>query len=132
MMSQIDQAEGKTNRKFPTPITLVGALFYLNTAIWVAFGIASLIRMRQGTQGNPIVLWVVAILMFGNAGAMLLAGWWLGKGSRLSFYFALALLAVNILLTVTDQFGIYDLVTLLIDLVLLGLLIVPRRPVTVT
>ena len=40
--------------------------------------------------------------------------------------FALALLAVNIALTLTDQAGFYDWVTLALDVVVVGLLIGAR------
>jgi hypothetical protein len=63
-------------------------------------------------------MWVVGILMFGNAGAMLLAGIGIGKPRRLFYLFAMAVLAVNIILTFTDQFGIFDLLTLLAFLIL--------------
>ena len=50
-----------------------------------------------------------------------------GWTSRLSYLYALALLAVNILLTLTDQFGLLDFLTLLLDLFILGLLLVAVR-----
>ena len=102
------------------------ALFYFNTAIWLIFGIASLVKLAESSSGQPVILWVVGVLMFGNAAAMLLAGLGLGARRRLYYYFALAVLGVNILLTFTDQFGILDFATLVIDVVLFGLLIATR------
>lgn len=64
--------------------------------------------------------------MAGNAAAMLLAGLCLAKPNIIYLYFAIALLVVNILLTFTDQFGLLDFITLLIDLALLSLLIYLR------
>ncbi len=61
--------------------------------------------------------------MIGNAGAMLAAGIGIGRRRRLNYGFAFLVLAVNIVLTLTDQFGLLDVVTLVIDLILLGLLI---------
>ena len=64
--------------------------------------------------------------MFGNAGAMLLAGLGLGLRRLLPWLFAMAVLLVNILLTFTDQVGILDWVTFAIDIVLVMLLFANR------
>lgn len=82
--------------------------------------------MASGAADQSVAMWVVGILMFGNAGAMLLAGIGIGKPRRLFYLFAMAVLAVNIILTFTDQFGIFDLLTLLVDLALLAFLILAR------
>ena len=100
-------------------------LFFLNAAIWLVFGVLSLVRL-VGNGGGAVVGWVVAILMFGNAGAMALSGALLGKRKRLFYLFALAVLAVNIVLTFADQVGALDWITFAIDLVLVGILVVGR------
>jgi hypothetical protein len=101
-------------------------LFFLNAAIWLVFGIASVVRLA-GNAGQGVTAVVIAILMFGNAGSMALSGALLGKRRMLFHLFALAVLAANVVLTFTDQFGAFDLITLIIDLVLLGILIVGRK-----
>jgi hypothetical protein len=100
-------------------------LFLMNTAIWVLLGILSLAKLRSGPN-QVIVALMIAILMFGNAGAMLVAGIGIGRQNRWFFYLGIAVLLVNILLMFTDQFGFYDFITLAIDLILLGLLIATR------
>ncbi|MBE2223209.1 MAG: hypothetical protein IAF02_16825, partial [Anaerolineae bacterium] len=42
------------------------------------------------------------------------------------FWLATAVLLINIILTFTDQVGIFDLLTLLLDVVILSLLIANR------
>jgi hypothetical protein len=101
-------------------------LLYINAAIWIFLGIATLLRMSQTNPESLFMLWIIAILMAGNAGMMLLSGWGLGTGRRLFYYLALAVMAINIILTFTDQFGLLDLLTLGIDLAILGLLIASR------
>ena len=44
----------------------------------------------------------------------------------MGFFIALIVLGVNIVLTVTDQVGLIDFITMLIDLAILGLLILDR------
>lgn len=102
-------------------------MFYLNALIWLAFGVTSLIRMSNGDQNQIFTQAVVAVLIFGNAAAMLVSGLGLGTQRKIFFYLALGVLAANILLTFTDQFGIFDLLTLLIDLAIVGTLIADRQ-----
>lgn len=110
----------------PASVKAAQALFFLMGVIWIAFGIAALIRLVSSSTNPMITLWVVALLMFGNAGAFLFLGWGIGRQSKLFFYLGILVLAANIFLTFTDEFGLYDLLTLIIDLVLLVLLIVTR------
>ena len=104
-------------------VRLTQFLFFLNALVWMVFGLLFL----SDSAMERLSTLVVAVLMFGNALAMVLAGLGLGWTSRLSYLYALALLAVNILLTLTDQFGLLDFLTLLLDLFILGLLVAVRK-----
>ena len=109
-------------------IILTQVLFFLNAAIWVFFLI--LFLSDQVTPGSAVSDWVIPILMAGNALAMLACGIGLRKRSRFIYYLSLAVIGVNILLTVTDQVGLFDYITLLLDLVILTLLIASRNGFT--
>ena len=109
------------------PVKTAQAIFGLNAIIWLMFGIISLARLAGKQSNQAIILWIVAILMFANMGAMLLSAWLIGKRKMIFYLIALAVLLINIILTFTDQFGLFDLLTLLIDLVLLGILLVKRK-----
>ncbi len=61
--------------------------------------------------------------MIGNALAMLACAIGLGRRSRLFYYLSLAVIAFNLLLTITDQVGLFDYLTLLLDLLILVLLV---------
>jgi hypothetical protein len=102
-------------------------LFFLNAAIWILFGVWSLLRVASSNPSHTFIPWLVAILMFGNAGAMLGSGIGLKNRQKRFYYLAVVVLAVNIILTVTDQFGILDLITLMIDVVLLGFVLGTRK-----
>ena len=65
--------------------------------------------------------------MLGNAAAFGLAGYGLGSGSRWAYLLALAVVALNLPLTLTDQVGLYDWITLGIDGLLLVLLLAARK-----
>jgi hypothetical protein len=105
------------------PVRVAQVLFFINAAIWLLIGAISLFRI---STGNPATALVIAILMLGNVGAMLAAGLGLGRRPRLFYHFGIAVLAINILLTITDEFGMLDFITLMIDVALLGLLIATR------
>ena len=111
----------------PLQIRIAQWLFYLNTLIWLGLGAASMLQPSRAGGISPATLLVIAALMFANSAAMLLSGWGIVRRNFSLYVFALAVLAVNILLTFSDQFGAIDLLTLLVDVVLFGLLLVNRR-----
>lgn len=107
-------------------LKLARVLLALNGLIWLVIGTASLLRLGGNATSETAVMGAVALLMFGNAAALLLSGWLLGRGRGLAYFFALAVLLVNVLLTFTDQFGLYDLITVLLDFAILGILLFKR------
>lgn len=113
----------------PSPHQLIQLskwLFWLNAAVWLIFGIWSMVRIGSGAPGGA-VLWVIAILMLGNVAAFLWCSWAVQKQAGWYRFGVTAVLAINILLTFTDQFGIFDLLTLLLDLVLLACILIIFR-----
>ena len=113
--------------KTPTVVRSAQALYFLNTLIWLVLGLVNLVSVTDGYPEKTVMAAVIGVMMFGNALLMLFSGFWIGKPGNASFFFALAVLAINIILTFTDQFGWTDFGTLLIDLTILGLLLVARR-----
>lgn len=115
-----------TNTRYSKRIKAVQRLFFVNAAIWLLFGVISLARMANQTTQFTAAL-VIGVLMLGNVAAMLIAGVGVGQQKRWATAFGLAVLLINIILTITDEFGIFDLITLLLDGWLLALLIATRR-----
>lgn len=102
---------------------LILILFTLNGLIWAVLGVLRMIGL-QGGLADPISSGLtVGGLMLINGGIML---WFGGKDrfqSKRFYILAAAFLGVNILLTIADEFGALDLITGLIDVLILGLLI---------
>jgi hypothetical protein len=96
-------------------------LFLLNTIVWLALSAGALVQ--RANRGLSAGIWLLVALMAGNAAAMAACAWGLGLRKKTFDLFALLVLAVNIMLTFTDQFGLLDLLTLLLDLVLFMLVI---------
>lgn len=103
----------------PFVIRAVQYLYYISAALWAVFGIVNIIQFGLSSQ----LMWMIIALMVGNAAALLFSGLWLRYQSKWGYLFAAAILALNIILTITDQFGVFDLITLVLYLVLAGLLI---------
>lgn len=106
------------------------ALFYLNAAIWFLLGIMTFGGIFGALAVPSSLRVIIAILMYGNAGAMFLSGWGLGRGSQWYYILALIVILINIVLTFTDQVGYLDWITLGIDLILLFLLVSFRKTCT--
>ena len=104
-------------------IHIAQVLFYLNAVIWSALGVASLLRFDKANPSFVSTATIIAMMMFGNAGAMVISGIGLGTRRRGFYVLALAVLLINILLTFTDEFGLFDFLTLVLDLAILALLI---------
>jgi hypothetical protein len=94
-------------------------LFAVNAIIWIALGVLSMARAYERNPAQSLTIWIIAVLMFGNAAAMGVAGWTLPRRGIWTI-FALAVLVINIVLTFTDQVGFLDIATLFVDLAILG------------
>jgi len=96
--------------------------------LWVIVAAAYLIR--PALAGTPISLlqWIIALLMFGNTAVIIWLGHGLRKGHKLFYYLSLAYLAFNMVLTITDDFGIADLLYLVfIGMLFIALLLSKRK-----
>ena len=99
---------------------LARALLLLNALTWLGLGIAHLLR---STGPN----WVLALLLFANAAAFFSAAYLLQPKRSWAFYFTQIILLANILLSVTDQFGWIDALTMMLHLIIFGLLFFTRH-----
>lgn len=113
-------------KNLPRSVSLALWLILLNAAFWfiyavlVASGVAGVFPLEN------VVKWVMVGLALGCAVALISATFFLLRRSRLAFYAAVVLLALIAVLSVTDDFGLPDLVSLLLSLIPLGLLFKDR------
>ena len=108
-------------------IKLLRALFFLDAAIWLAFAVAIYMRIIPGIPDQEPAVGMMAALMLGNAAALAAAGWGLGRQSPIFYFFAVAVLVINILMTITDQMGLWDWLVLALEVVMLALLLSVAR-----
>jgi hypothetical protein len=109
-------------------VKITQGLFFLNVLFWLVFAVANADWwIFTNSEPNHVEVGVImALLMLGNAIAMLIGGLGLGTRSKLLYLFAVLVIAVNIILTFPDQLGVYDFITVALDIIILGLLIVIR------
>ncbi|HEY3310935.1 MAG TPA: hypothetical protein VGK00_04770 [Anaerolineales bacterium] len=116
------------NPKYPDPVRIAQVLFFINAALWLALASQRIFMPEvDASLDEPIGRGILAVLLFGNAALMVWCGLMLGKRLRLYFYIAVMVLVINVILTVTDQIRLADLLTLLVDLALLGILSLTRK-----
>lgn len=109
----------------PKLLKLTRNLFYLNAAVWLAFGISSLL-FRAIDEGS-LTRWVITIMMIANAIVMIWFGVMIVTGRNWVFFLAILYMALNVVLSIADQFGWIDALILLLNLIVLGFLFVTRQ-----
>lgn len=102
------------------------SLFLLTAAILVVFGVGSLLRIGAKPENTSLYTFY-AILMFGDAAVMAFSAWQLPKRTKFIFYFSIVVLALNIFPTIFDQFGVMDLLFVLVNIATLTFLIPARK-----
>ena len=106
--------------------TAVQYLFFFTAIVLMALSVGSM--FRGGPIPNMKLLYMIyAILMLGDALAMLACGLLIRARKTAIFWFAVTLLSLNIVLTIFDQFGLVDLLFVLLNASTLGLLFSLRK-----
>ena len=111
--------------KFTNPI-IVSYLFFATASILVILGAATFVRAAANSE-MKIVYSIYAVLMFGDALAMLVCGLFLPRRMNLIYWFAVFVLGLNIILTFFDQVGLIDLLFVLLNMLTLGVLLNQRK-----
>ena len=105
-------------------LKLTRALFFINAAVWLIFGALGFMRAMTSTSDLRLIL---SVLMVANAAVMIWFGVMIISGRSWIFFLAILYMALNVVLSVTDQFGWIDALILLLNLCVLGMLFVTRH-----
>lgn len=110
------------------PVTMLVALFLLalNAGFWLVYALIVALGLIPSFSTFPAFRWIMAGLAFGASGALAGLAFFLSRRNRLAFYAGCVILVVVAVLSITDEFGLPDLFTLLISLAALGLLLKNR------
>ena len=102
-------------------LKLTQALFFVNAAIWFLFGAINLIRVMET---GSAVRWILTAVMIANAAILVWFGVDIADEQTQLFPLVIVYVALNAVLSITDQFGWIDFLVLLLNLCLLGLLFI--------
>ena len=105
-------------------LKLTRALFFITAAVWLIFGALGFMRAMTATSDLRLIL---SVLMVANAAVMFWFGVMIISGRKWIFFLAILYMALNVVLSVTDQFGWIDALILLLNLCVLGMLFVTRH-----
>jgi lysylphosphatidylglycerol synthetase-like protein (DUF2156 family) len=110
----------------PFSVTIVFVFVVLNALVWLAFAILIVSNAHPALPVQPVVKGSMAFLSFAAAAILVGLFIFLAKRSRIAYFLALSLFAVTSLLTIFDDFGLADLVVVVINIFPLVLLIKDR------
>jgi len=102
----------------PLKITMARILFFLSAVLWLAYGVYIYYDMAI-TNNNKSSADVVTLFSIVNAGLFLFSGIKFGGTQKWFYYFALAVTALNLLLSLFNIIDLYFLVSFLIDMLIL-------------
>jgi len=112
--------------KRPLSVSIAFIFILLNAFIWLAFSVIIAANVHPALPNIPVLKGIMAFLSFATTGILLGLFIFLGKRSRIAYFIALGLFVAISLLTIFDQFGLADLVILVINIVPIILLIKDR------
>jgi len=121
-----DKEPKKKKSKIPMSIKVLEILFLINVALWVLFGLYGLFGAESINPDQASTIRINSVLMLVYAGIFLFIVWGINKRTQWSFYSAVVVLTITIILTIIDQVGIIDAAVLIFNIVLLGYLIKNR------
>lgn len=101
-------------------------LFLTTVAVLTVFGVGSLLRISANPD-RGFLYGFYAVAMFADALGMLFFVWLLHKRMRFAFHISVFVLALNIILTIFDQFGFVDLLFVLLNIMTLVALFATRK-----
>ncbi|HEY9088690.1 MAG TPA: hypothetical protein VIO36_11025 [Anaerolineaceae bacterium] len=102
----------------PLAVRVATVLFWLAGLLWLVFAEVTLaLLVRAG--GVSLLEWVILGFMLANAVILALIGLGLRRQKTVYYRLAVVYLALNLVLTITDQFGTADLAYILVVLAML-------------
>ena len=112
------------NKQVSSLLKITQVTFFLNALVWLVFGVMSFSLAFNGTGSWRFVL---SALMLINASIFMGFGFLIRKGKTRVFFMGILYVAVNVVLSITDQFGWFDFLIMLLNLVLLDLMFITRQ-----
>jgi predicted MFS family arabinose efflux permease len=111
----------KSKKIDPRKKSIVRILFYLNAILWLVYSIYTYFDMAV-VNHNELSADIATIYVFVNAIAMFVSGLILGKLQGPSFYFAIVVAILNIILTILNLTDLIFMIAFVLDIAIVWLL----------
>lgn len=112
---------------YPASVKVLLWLILLDAILWLVVGVAYLIRYWDSSHTPLFIVIILAVLMVIGAGILLVVRCGLIRRPRIFFYLAIVLFSITAVLFFTDDFGLSDLLALLLNMLILVLLLINYR-----
>jgi len=112
------------NNQISKMLKLTRVFFFINATVWLFFCALSFARAMTDTSNIRLIL---SWLMLANAIVMVWFGVMITRGHSWIFFLGILYMALNVVLSITDQFGWIDAIILFLNLCLLWILFVTRQ-----
>jgi hypothetical protein len=113
-------------KKSTVSVTSPLFLILLNALIWLAFAIITVSGLHSTIPDGALIRWVMSILSFLTSVFLIGVYYLLRRNGGFAYYLLLGMLALISVLTITDEFGLLDLLVLIINAFTFLLLIKDR------
>lgn len=118
------QKDGQVRARSGTPLRVTQLLLALNGLFWIGLAIYAIAPI---SDEHAVIAWVILGFYFANGLILLWVAWGIGRHSHPLYWLGLAQVGVNLILSVTDQLGAWDLILLFLNAITLALLFAQRR-----
>jgi lysylphosphatidylglycerol synthetase-like protein (DUF2156 family) len=102
-------------------------LISMNAVFWLGFAIIVALGGIPGFDGTAGEKWILAGMALGAAVCLAVLAFFLARRKKAAFYTAVTVLTIILVLSFTDQVGLWDVLTMLSILVALVLLLKDRK-----
>ena len=103
-------------KRSPKSVTPTLILIFLNAAFWLGYAIITILTNHDAATVSYVARWIFSFLALGTAAVLVVLFILLRKRVRFAYYAALVVLALLAVLSLTDQVGWPDLVSLLLSI----------------
>ena len=114
-------------KRFPKSVTTTLILILLNAAFWLGYAIITILTNHDAATVSYVARWIFSFLAIGTSIVLVVLFFLLRKRIRFAYTLTLIVLALLAFLSVTDQVGWWDVISLLISASPIVLLLKDRK-----
>ena len=113
-------------KKHPLTVNVTLIFVTINALIWLILGMIIALHIHPSLPDQPVIRWSMAFISFAAAAILACLFFFLRRQISVAWSLSLGFFVLSALLTFFDQFGLTDLVVLVINVIPIILLIKDR------